>query len=491
MSIVIAERLLSQAENIRLEFKEARTALPNNLFETICAMLNREGGDILLGVADNGNITGIDPDRIDRIKTDLVNLSNNPQKLDPPFILFPVIYKISGRYLMYIQIPVSSQVHKSGSHVYDRSNDGDFRISQPHRIAELYNRKKTHYTEGIIYPYLRPDDLDTAVIQKARTLIRNNNSNHPWLNLDDKQLLQTAGLWRRDLQTGQEGYTLAAALLFGKDETILNILPHYKTDALVRINDIDRYDDRDYVQCNLITAYERLMDFIGRHLPDKFYMEGDQRISLRTKIFREIIANILVHREFTNAHPATLTIFADRAETANANVPNGVGPISPERFTPFPKNPAIAKFFIQMGRVEELGSGILNVNKYLTIYSPGNKPTFIEADIFQTIIPLNANLTRSSRITDTVTDTVIDTVNQLLENKFSIAVIGRLYNIISVIYKTPGLKSNMIATTLGIDENNIRRDIRKLQELKLIIFKGSPKTGGYFITDELQGRPNG
>ena len=94
MSIVIVERLLSQAEKIRLEVKEAKTALPNNLFETICAMLNREGGDVLLGVADNGNITGIDPDRIDGMKTDLVNLSNNPQKLDPPFILFPVIYKI-------------------------------------------------------------------------------------------------------------------------------------------------------------------------------------------------------------------------------------------------------------------------------------------------------------------------------------------------------------------------------------------------------------
>jgi len=56
-------------------------------------------------------------------------------------------------------------------------------------------------------------------------------------------LLQTAGLWRRDLQTGNAGYTLAAALLFGKDETISNILPHYKTDALVRINDTDGYDD--------------------------------------------------------------------------------------------------------------------------------------------------------------------------------------------------------------------------------------------------------
>jgi len=233
-----------------------------------------------------------------------------------------------------------------------------------------------------------------------------------------------------------------------------------------------------------------LMDFISRHLPDKFYMEGDQRISLRTKIFREIIANILVHREFTNAYPATLTIFADRVETANANVTNGVGPISPDLFSPFPKNPAIAKFFIQLGRVEELGSGILNVNKYLAVYSPGNKPEFIEADIFRTIIPLSAELVKGGLIADTVTDTasdtVTDTVNQLLGNKFSAAVTDRLSNIVSVINKTPGLRSSMIATALGIDKNNIRRDLRKLQELNLIIFKGTPKTGGYFLTDKLR-----
>ncbi len=204
MSIVIVTRLLNQAENIRLEFKEARIALPSNLFETICAMLNREGGDILLGVNDNGNVTGIDPSNVNSIKTDLVNLSNNPQKLDPPFILFPVIYKISGKYLMHIQVPVSSQVHKSGSHVYDRSNDGDFRITQPNRIAELYNRKKTHYTEGTIYPFLQMANMDADLFQKARTLIRNNNPNHPWLDLDDRQLLQTAGLWRRDLQTARK-----------------------------------------------------------------------------------------------------------------------------------------------------------------------------------------------------------------------------------------------------------------------------------------------
>jgi len=48
MSLEIVNRLLLERENIRLEFKEARTTLPGNLFESICAMLNRDGGDILL-----------------------------------------------------------------------------------------------------------------------------------------------------------------------------------------------------------------------------------------------------------------------------------------------------------------------------------------------------------------------------------------------------------------------------------------------------------
>ena len=46
------ERLLTQTESTNLEFKTAGNAVPKNLFETICAFLNREGGDILLAVDD-------------------------------------------------------------------------------------------------------------------------------------------------------------------------------------------------------------------------------------------------------------------------------------------------------------------------------------------------------------------------------------------------------------------------------------------------------
>jgi ATP-dependent DNA helicase RecG len=65
------------------------------------------------------------------------------------------------------------------------------------------------------------------------------------LKLDDEEMLKKAGLWRKDRNTSQEGYTLAAVLLLGTDELIQEILPHYKIDVILRKNNLSRYDDRD------------------------------------------------------------------------------------------------------------------------------------------------------------------------------------------------------------------------------------------------------
>jgi len=468
MSIERARQLIKQKENIRLEFKEAAAALPGNLFETICAMLNRDGGDIILGVDDNNTLLGVDPVAVQTMITNLVNLSNNPQKLDPPFILFPQTYTIDGKTIIHIQVPASSQLHKTAGVVFDRSNDGDFKVTAAHQIADIYNRKRSFYTEGIIYPALRFEDFKGDLFPKIRNLIRSNNSNHPWLALDDKQMLEVAGLWRRDFATGQEGYTLAAALLLGKDEIIRQILSHYKIDALVRIHNTERYDDREYIETNLIEAYEQLMAFAAKHLPDKFYMEGDQRVSLRTKIFREIVANLIVHREYTNAHPCTFIIYKDRVETANANNPHGEGPIDPKNFAPFPKNPAIAKFFIQLGRVDELGSGVLNVNRLIKEYAGKDTPQFIEGQVFRMQLPVPEEA---------------EGLNEGLNAKIEGLNEG-LKSVMQVIQNNPGIKAKEVSEKL---ENRpiktVDRQIKALVEKGFIERRGSKKTGGYFLRD--------
>ena len=79
------KKLIHEGEGISIEFKECRNKLNKTVFESICAFLNRNGGDIILGVNDRGKITGIDPEAVDQVKKELVIALNNPQKLNPPF----------------------------------------------------------------------------------------------------------------------------------------------------------------------------------------------------------------------------------------------------------------------------------------------------------------------------------------------------------------------------------------------------------------------
>jgi len=370
----------------------------------VCAFLNRNGGHLLLGVNDDGEITGLSNPQ--KILNEFVTLSNNPQKLNPTFYFSPEIIEIDRNKIIYIYIPASSQVHNTTGNIFDRNSDGDFNITNnADSVSELYLRKQTTYSENKIYPYAGLSDLKRDLIERVRIMAKNKSGeNYSLANLSDKEMLKSLGLYQKDYKTGKTGLTLAAILLFGKDETIINVLPHHKTDAIVRRINKDRYDDRDDIRTNLIESYDRLMSFVKKHLPDPFYLEDDTRVSLRNKIFREAVVNILIHREFVNAFPAKMIIESDRVLFENSSRPHGYGLIRPESFSPFPKNPKIARVFKEIGLADELGSGVRNLFKYSKIYS-NKDPEIIEGDIFKITISVPGT---TGQVTEQVTGQVTE-----------------------------------------------------------------------------------
>lgn len=335
---------------------------------------------------------GIDLEAIHQIKSDIVTASNNTDVLDPPFALTPVDTAIDDKNIIYIRIPVSSQVHKHRGITYDRENDSDIRIRDHARISEIYHRKSNHFSELEIYPALTMGDLNIELFSTARKLIRSRNPDHIWLNEDDQGFLRLSNLYRRDFRTGDEGLTLACALILGKDDIIQSILPAYRIEALVRKENMDRWDDRLSLRTNLIDSYKQLIAFVKNHLPEKFYLEGEQRKDLRELIFREVIANILIHREYTLGEPTQLIIYKGKVESTNPNIPHFRGTVLLDEFHPFPKNPTISKFFSEIGWVEELGSGVKNLFRYVPQYAKGAKPYLLEDNTFITTIPLEANV---------------------------------------------------------------------------------------------------
>ena len=357
LSINEIKAKIEQGEGLNTEFKTAAENLPRNVFETICAFLNRKGGVVLLGVKDNGKIEGIKEEYIQNMLQILANDLNNTQIMMPTASVETEVFEVDGKKIICIYVPESFQAHSHKGIYYDRKQEGDFKLTTHHLIAGLYLRKQDVYSENKVFPHLKMEDFVTEDFDYVRSIVSVFDKKHAWISMSNEELLRSAKMFLYDEQTGKNGYTLAAALVFGKPETIAKVCPQYRTDALCRKEDMLLYDDRDTVNCNLLQAYERLMAFVRKHTPDRFFLQGDVRLSIRDIIFREMITNMLIHREFYSYFRATLIVYKDTVVTENGSIPYMMGRITPDNLIPHTKNPTIFAFFKQLHWVEVLVRG--------------------------------------------------------------------------------------------------------------------------------------
>ena len=384
--------LLAHGEGVDAEFKESTHQLARKIYESICAFLNRKGGHIVLGAKDDGRIVGIAPDSIQEQMDTLVKDMNNPQLFRPTYYLNFESIEVDGKLLIYCHVPESTQAHSYKNVYYDRNRDGDFELRSTEQIANLFIRKSKRKTEETVYPALGMDALEEEAFDFMRQIVRVDNAEHPWISMSNEEVLRSGQMIAVDPETGKEGLTLAAILLFGKRNTIASVLPMYFIDVLCRIHDTELYDDRLQVKENLMVAYRSIMEFIKKHLPEKPYIEGMQRFSLRDRILREVTLNLLIHREYSSSYPTTFTIFSDKVVTENWNVPYVYGKIDLTTLKPHRKNPLIANVFSQMGIVEELGSGTRKIFKYTPLISGGKEPMIEEEDVYKVTIPMEAGV---------------------------------------------------------------------------------------------------
>lgn len=307
--------------------------------------------------------------------------------MPPAYLPIETVY-VDNKPLLVIHVPESQQVHRCNGRIYDRNEDGDFDITdRTSQVGQLYLRKQSSYTENRVFTWVQPNDLRADLIERCRRHLRINRQSHPWVDMDDTRLLKSAQLLQLDAESRKTGVTLAGILLFGPDELILQVCPPYRTDCLLQKVNVERYDDRDLIRTNLLDSYDRILAFIQKHLPDPFYLEGVERRSLRDIIFREVVSNLLIHREYSLGTPARLIIRQGMVTTENASKPHGFGPLIPDSTVPYPKNPVIGAFFREIDRADELGSGMRNLWHYGRLYG-GTDPQLIEGDVFRMIISI-------------------------------------------------------------------------------------------------------
>ncbi len=471
------KNIILLGENVNTELKEATNGLPKSVFESVCSFLNTTGGYIILGANDKKEIIGIKEELIEKIKKDYTTQCNNKEVLEPTILSELHEIKIDGKILLYTHIEESNEIHKCKGKVFVRNYEGDFDISNNiPLIASIHNKKRKIFDEDTIYPYVSvEEDLRHDLIDKARKLANSNvKKRHIWMDMTDLELLKSAGLYKVDKETGKQGVTLAGVMLFGKDDVISNINPYCRTDALYRVDDLDRYDDRDFVETNLLDMYDRLIDFIAKYTMDRFALdENARRVSPRNVMAREIVLNTLMHRDITDGHTSRVIIYKDKLICENPNSFRTNGLLTIKNYTPFAKNPTIAKFFREIGYADELGSGFIKITKNSYLYS-GKPPIFEDKEMFRVTIPL----LRDEKLDE---KDLINLANGTLNGTLNDTLNGTLNLILNELKNKNNITQKGLSEKTGISLRTIKRNIEILKEKGYIERVGSKKNGYWKI----------
>lgn len=439
--------IIHQGESTMVEFKRCGGLPIPDVYETACSFSNRYGGNIFLGILDDGTIEGVNGKRVQEVQRNLVNSVNNPNLFEPVLTVETEAVTMGDKTVIRVWVPANDSVVRYKHTVYDRSFDVDRKITSQQQLSQMYIRKQNYYSEQRVYPHVTRQELRTDLIAKARKMATLRRPDHPWGSMSDEELLRSARLYGHNIETGESGYNLAAILLLGTPETLASAVPAYRTDALVRRNDQDRYDDRLIVQTPLIEAFEQLAAFARKNLPDRFYLEGDQSVSPRDIIVRELVANMLIHREYSSPLPGRLTIDDQGIHTQNASRSFFSGRLDPSDFSPVSKNPIIADFFLQIGLADELGSGLKNLYKYSRIYS-GADPVLTDGDVFTAFVPLSSE---HQSVPKHEVSAVSDSSTQDLDTV-----------IVGLLKQGRALSTAEIAPHVSVSERTIRRHLAQL-----------------------------
>lgn len=214
------QSILTIGETVAVEFKRCGNGIESDTYETVCSFLNRFGGDIFMGILDDGTVVGVPEKAAPDMVKNFITVISNPALFSPTIYLAPEVIKDEqGHNVIHVHVPPSAEVHSYKKVVYDRVDDADIKVTATSQIAAMYIRKQNIFTEKKIYPYATMEDLRLDLLPRIRIRAQNHaGGQHPWTTMDDMELLKSAGLYGRDMSTGKKGFNLAAIMLLGKDE---------------------------------------------------------------------------------------------------------------------------------------------------------------------------------------------------------------------------------------------------------------------------------
>ena len=253
------DRIIPLQETILVEFKSDINKLSNSeIFEAVVAFANTEGGDLYVGVEDDGKITGAHREHLNptTLSAFIANNTNPPVSVRAEIVeeILPVLkISVPKSYNNVIATSVGKIVRRRIKADGTPENVPMFPFEIATRLSDL---RLLDYT-SLPVQEATIDDLDSVEIERLRRLILSFNGDKTLLDLDNIELLKSLGFLRDQGSTIFP--TIAGILMVGKTEAIKRFLPTMQTSFQVTEGTAVRVND-DFV-IPVLASIEKINDF--------------------------------------------------------------------------------------------------------------------------------------------------------------------------------------------------------------------------------------
>ena len=377
------DALMDKGEGAEVEFKSARGGIPASLWESYSAFANTDGGIIVLGIQEkNGTLAldGLTEEAVTRYKKNFWDCAHNKEKVSAclPREEDVKMDVIDGSWFLTCRIPRASYEQRPVyltpnpfGNTYRRNHEGDYLCTDA-EIRRMFadTEHDRHPQDGRIlkgYDFAR--DIDIETLHQYRQTFASLQPTHPWVGINDMEFLRKIGAYATDFETGEEGFTLAGILMFGKYDSITNNSgdPGFFVDYRERIATDDpnvRWTNRIYPdgmwEANLYQFYVRVYNRLIQSLPRPFMIKDGirQEETPAHDAVREALINCIIHEDVN----AMGHIIVERTEEALIFRNPGMMLVSKQQYfeggRSICRNPILQRMFMRLGRAEKAGSGV-------------------------------------------------------------------------------------------------------------------------------------
>lgn len=354
------KKLIQQGEGLSLEFKSDLKCLPDrDLVATVVSLANTEGGGLLLGVEDDGTVTGLHANHL--------NVAGIPSlianKTNPAISVRVERYDLQGKFVARIAVSKSRQLVSTSDGLLVRRRlklDGAPEAAPfyPHEFIQRQSSMGLVDPSAMVPEEIEVGQLDPLQRLRIRNAIKKYGGEQSLLALADDELDGSLGLCRG--VNGVRRPTVAGLLLLGTENLLRQHLPAYEvafqvlhgTD--VRVNEFFRQP--------LLETFEAVELLFNARVEEEEIQVGLFRVPVPNydrRAFREAFVNALVHRDFSRLGAVHVKITDGGLSISNpGGFVEGVTLDNLLVADPRSRNPLLADVIKRIGLAERTGRGI-------------------------------------------------------------------------------------------------------------------------------------